>query len=77
MANLAILSDQDLLSEAALAADLTREAPNPSAEAEAFELLMQLLNEVDRREELHATVCDAARASKVLSSAQLPAFPQA
>jgi len=66
MANLAALSDQDLLSEANLAADLTREAPNPQAEAEAFELLMQLLNEVDRREELRATLCDAARASTVL-----------
>lgn len=49
MANLATLSDQELLSEANLAADLTREAPNPQAEAEAFELLSQLLNEISRR----------------------------
>jgi len=49
MANLAALSDQDLFSEANLAADLTREVPKPQAEAEAFELLSQLLNEISRR----------------------------
>lgn len=51
MANLAALSDQDLFSEANLAADLTREAPNPQAEAEAQELLDQLLLEISRREQ--------------------------
>jgi hypothetical protein len=50
---LAALSDQDLLTEAALAADLTRQAPSAKAQAEAFELLLELLTEVSRREELH------------------------
>lgn len=55
-AELAALSDQDLLAEANLAADLTREAPNSQAEAEASELLGQLLAEISRREDadLHA-----------------------
>ena len=51
-AALAALSDQDLLAEAAQGAERTREAATPEAEAEAFRLLLELLNEISRREEL-------------------------
>jgi hypothetical protein len=58
-AALAALSDQDLLAEAALAADLTREADNLDAEAKAFELLLELLGEISRREELAPRLASA------------------
>jgi hypothetical protein len=52
MASLANLSDQDLRSEVDLAADLMLRAPHLQAQAEAYQILLELTNELSRREEI-------------------------